>query len=286
MPRNPEAFSSKLKAVLKAGVSGILGEDPALEINRIFFESYQGAETPYISPRAHTNPPIELIEAALIDKALKTTCPDIRYLPWSTSRFSQGYHLALMSAFTDMHSGFIPYDNFPPSASRIFVDRIIDLSRSRNRQITIPEQFEVGLDLSDGHVLGAAVIAHGGARSIARASDTSVDDKLRYTTDEIKTWRDCVSTFESISGRYPDPAADTYHFWGTFIPGLLSEEKDRLKDVVLNPTYKLLYTNMASITDVLRYRLMKKSGEPHQVADITGYHIGSMVGAALREKAA
>ncbi len=285
-PRNPESFRTKLKTVFTAGKSGILGADPDLTVNRIFFESYQALETPYVSPRSHPNPTLDLLEVDLVQQALGSQTPDIRYLPWSTNRFSQGYHLALMSAFTDMHSGFIPYDNFPTDTSRRFVDRVIELADTNNRQVTIPEQFQIGLDLGQGSVLGAAVIAHGGARSIARDSDTTLDERLAYSTEEIKKWRDCVSTFEPISGIYPDPAADTYHFWGTFIPGLLSNEKDRLKDVLFNPAYRHIYTNMARITDLLRYKLMKKAGEPHQAADLAGYHIGSMVGAALKQKEA
>lgn len=279
----PTSFVDKLRVVVYAGVAGAIGKDPQPAFNEIFRESYRTSEAPYRSPRSYSNPHLEVLESKIYEQAISSyDGGEINRLPWTDGPFSQGIHLAVMLAFADMHNQPTPSEYFMPKESRDFVDRVIEAADEKGRQITLPEQFQIALDIAQGSVLGAAVIAHVGSRSIARESDTRVDPKLDYSIAEVKKWRDCVANFERITDEYDDPPSETYHFWGTFIAGLLSETGDRRRDKIFNPIYRQLYTKMAEISELLRYRLARKKGLPHKEADLVGYHLGSMVGASLQ----
>ncbi|MBI2421136.1 MAG: hypothetical protein HYV38_03570 [Candidatus Levybacteria bacterium] len=151
----------------------------------------------------------------------------------------------------------------------------------KERQLTLPEQFGIAMELSSGSVLGAAAIACAGSRSIARGSDSRADPRFNYTEEEVRKWRDCVGHFEGVTEEYGDPTADNYHVWGTFIAGLLSETGDRTRDKIFNPIYRQIYTKTAEITELIRYRIGRKKGVTHKNADTLGYHLGSLVGSTL-----
>lgn len=278
------SFPDKLRIVAFSGLAGVIGNDPKPRgFNEMLKDSYRTSDVQYRSPRASSNPPLEILEAEMCDLALVFgDNGDINKLPWTEERFSQGLHLATMVAFLDQHQQPIPYEQIVPDLSREFVDRIRNLADIKDRQITLAEQFDVALGVTDGSILGSALIAHSGARSIARRSDTRADPRFNYSNQEVMHWRDCVASFEAISGVYDDPPAETYHFWGTFVAGLLSEHHDRFRDRLFNPIYRKLYTNAAEITEVLRFKIARKNGVTHKHADVLGYHLGSMVASATR----
>lgn len=279
----PTSFPDKLKVVTLSGIAGVIGKDPQpRSFNEILKASYRTSEAQYRSPRAYSNPPLEALEVQMCVLALSYgNNGDINKLPWTEKRFSQGLHLATMVAFLDQHRQPVPYDHFAPDLSSEFVERIRNQADTNGRQITLTEQFDVALELAEGSMLGATLVAHAGARSIARRSDTRVDPKFNYSTQEVMHWRDCVSNFEAITDEYDDPPAETYHFWGTFVAGLLSETGDRARDRLFNPIYRQLYTKAAEITEVLRFKIARKNGVTHKHADVLGYHLGSMVGSVL-----
>lgn len=279
----PESFPGKLGILARSSIAATFGRNPDQAFNEVFRESYRAADNPYRSPRAYSNPPLEALENQICGFALSSGRGEIDSLPWTERRFSQGLHLTAFVAFSDQGVP-IPREYFVPDLSREFVDGVQNEADTKQRQITLPEQFATALDIANGSVLGASLIAHAGARSIARRSDTRIDPKFNYTIEEVRRWRDCVSNFEAISGVYDDPPAETYHFWGTFIAGLLSETGDRKRDRVFNPIYRKLYTNAAEIQEFLRYRIGRKGGVSHKQADVLGYHLGSMVGSALKAR--
>jgi len=280
-----QGFGNKLENIALSGIAGITGRDPRASFNTLFSEAYNTPDQ-YRSPRAYSNPPLEVLEAELLNLASSNFDSDkpneLNSLPWTEDRFSQGLHLATMLAFTDQHRQPVPIEHFIPEKASTFVDEVTKSADEKGRQITISEQFDLALKIADGSVLGASVVAHAGSRSIARNRDTKIDPRFAYSIDDVKYWRDCVSNFETLTGFYGDPAADTYHFWGTFIAGLLSETGERTRDRVLNPTYRKIYLNFAEATNLLRYRIGGKQGETHKEADISGYHIGSMIGALVK----
>lgn len=287
-------LNRKLKIILASGLAGALKKtDRADSINQIKYDNSQK----YRSYRDYPNPPLFKLENKMLDviDQFRGSNLKINAVPWNSNKYSKGLHLAMMVAFSDQHQQPIAYDNFVPDDSREFVNRVMQLADDLNRQITIPEQFRIALDLSQGSILGAGVIAHAGSRSIARLSDTRVDKKFQYSMQEGLKWRDSVANFESITGDYFDPPGDTYHFWGTFIAGLLSEVIDNTKDQVLNPIYQQIYLNTAEITDFLRNKVSKivrffsnkdivqETVITHKAADILGYHLSKMIGSRLLE---
>lgn len=272
-------FGRKLEHVAATAVAGVFGRDPRPAHNNILREAYASSPDQYRSPRAYSNPPLELLEGEMVQLVEPfINDSDLSSLPWTEHRFSQGLHLATVISFSDQHNRPVTPEYFVPERARVFVNEVSEFADENGRQATIPEQFSFALELSEGSVLGASVISHAGTRSIARGSDSRVDPLIDYTAQEVKDWRDDVASFEAITGKYGDPPGDTYHFWGAFIAGLLSETGDRVRDKFFNPAYRHLFTNAAEITSILRYGIGRKKGDTHKEADVAGYHIGSLIG--------
>ncbi len=271
-------FVRKLAAIAYAAKGGITQNDK--------YSMQKLLDTGYISPRAYSNPPLYILEEQFMS-SMESCGPlkkeDVTTLPWTHSTFSKGLHLQTMVAFTDQHDAEVAEELFAPKLSRSFVNNVRESASRMKRQITLPEQFEIALELTNNNPLAAAIIAHAGSRSITKLRDSRVAPELTFTLDDAREWRDCVSTFQDITGEYGSPRADSYHFWGAFIAGLVSEIAITSKDKILNPLYRFIYLNTAEITTLLRYKLAGKGmGPVHKEPDILGYHIGSMMGQHIK----
>lgn len=221
---------------------------------------------------------VDMIHLLSIKYDPQTLKRNIAFVPWKQKLFSKGRHLQVMVAFADQHRSSYPDESFPPHLARQFVDNVLDASRQKHQQITLTEQLDIALQICPDSILGASIVAHAGCRSIAKNSDTRISTLLEFTKEQIGDWRDSVSTFSEITGNYGSPPADTYHFWGTFVAGLVSTTVIHKKDIILNPAYQFLYTNMAEITNILRYKIARRGdGACHKQVDILGYHLGSYV---------
>ncbi|MBI2032677.1 MAG: hypothetical protein HYT09_03475, partial [Candidatus Levybacteria bacterium] len=236
-----ETFAGKMSVVAEASAGAIFGANPPREFRSVR-EVSKDREESYRSPQAYSNPPLEALETEIIDLALCSyDGGGLDKLPWTDKKFSQGLHLAVMVSFADMHKAPLPKEYFVPEFSEEFVDRVMEVADQKRRQITLSEQFRIALDLSGGNILGAAVIAHAGSRAIARGSDTRFGQR-RYKEKDVIKWHNSVANFENITEEYDDPPGENYHFWGTFIAGLLSETGDRTRDKIFNPIYRQIYT--------------------------------------------
>lgn len=269
-----ETFSMKMLRVGKSALGGVKSPDRE-DIQDVVEHGYR-------SDRKYENSPIDLLEmemAEILEKVLKNN-PNTNFasIPWSKHRFSKGWHLQVMVGFSDQHKEKVDEQIFPIEKARDFVDQVMSKSDELRRQLTIPEQFSIALDIAENSIVGAAIVAHAGSRAIAKKSDTRLSSVLHFREDEIKKWRDSVASFEAITGEYGAPPADTYHFWGTFLSGIVSTMHITGKDRFLNPVYRFLYTNMAEITEFLRYKLAGEGdGTVHKEADNLGYHLGSFL---------
>ena len=222
----------------------------------------------YISPQAWYNFQLNLLEPQIIELALQSTFS-------KPNGFSKGRFLQAMVGFADQHAAPISEFVFPSSKAKEYVEGVMKLAAKQERQITIVDQLKVALKISSGNILEAAIIAHAGSRAIAKNFDARI---LEFSEDDLKKWKDSVASFGGITEGYGSPPADTYHFWGAFVAGLVSQEIYSKKDILLNPVYNMLYTHIAEFTDFLRYKIMRKGdGTTHQEADLLGFHLGSLV---------
>lgn len=222
----------------------------------------------YKSPQAWYNGLLETLESEIITLALTGTFS-------KPNGFSKGRFLQAMVGFADQHAAPISEHVFPVKNAKEYVSAVMELSLKQKRQLTIAEQLKIALEISSGNILEAAIIAHAGSRAIAKNFDARI---LKFTAKELKIWKDSVASFDGLTQGYGSPPADTYHFWGAFVAGLVSEEIYSRKDILLNQVYNMLYTHIAEFTDFLRYKIMRKGdGTTHKEQDLLGFHLGSAV---------
>lgn len=271
------SFPIKFVNLLFASWGGVTSKDKE-NIQEIVSHEYE-------SDRAFSNPPLIELEHEffrILDGKIQLTS----HIPWGQrTRFSKGLHLTHMVAFTDQHSQPVCLNLFPIEQSMQYIDKVIKYSDKLNRQITLTEQLSIALEMAEHNLLGASIITHSGSRIIAKNSDTRISRMFDIPYPLIKKWRDCVSNFSALTGNYGSPPADTYHFWGAFVYGLVSEIKITPKDIFIDPVYRFLYTHIAEITDILRYKIRRiGGGTTHKEADLLGFHIGSLVKQMLDEQ--
>ncbi len=201
----------------------------------------------------------------------------LKHLPWSNRPFKKNEFFKIMVAFADQHNEKVDSSLFAPHRAKQYTDCVIEKADSLNRQVTLPEQFSIALELAESHILGAAVIAHSGSRAIARGGDSRIHGSC-YDVDDVLKWQNSVSTFENQLNTYGDPPGDTYHFWGGFVAGLVGNHIFESQDRILNPVYQWIYLHTAEATEIVRTRIAHNPSETHKVADVLGYTLGACIG--------
>lgn len=238
---------------------------------------------PHRSPCAYPNPYGENLVGGLFT-SLSTKPWDLDsmiQLPWG-NRFSKGQYLRTYGAYSDQHSLPLVPHLLVPKLGRRFIDNVVKNADDLGRQITLIEQYQLALDLADGHPLGAALVAHSGARAIARNRDQRVDNELyRFSQEEMNHWRDCVSFFISNSDSYGEVAGDTYHFWGAFVAGMVVDRQFRARDIIFNPIYKGIYPNMEWIAALATGLTVGDWVLVHKVVDREGFSAGKSLSKRL-----
>jgi hypothetical protein len=282
--RKPQNFIKKIGVLSRVSPKGWRVPYPE-ELEEIVDE-------PYISPRAYSN------DEPLLWRYFYglSTSPDVyknkgalKTLSWDKFVFSKGRFLTSVVAFCNQHSEETYPEIFYPPLARCYINQVIDESDRLNRQLTLIEQYDVALNLTDRasgidgkstshRLLDAAVLAHAGSRSAARIHDSRVDpERLAFSKDLMRKWRDCIATFDNITNEYGDPPGDTYHFWQNYVAGLTVPVVIKARDHIFNPIYKEFYNHSAEITKFLRYRRSGHNGNTHKEADVLGLNIGIMV---------
>jgi hypothetical protein len=268
MSAESPSFSRKLADLVRASRGGLNYAGAASEAAQISRE--------YRSPGRFPNPPEDQILEQicyLADDSLRSVGKkQLCQVPWRERPLSKGEFLAAAVAFFDQHNGGAPEIWVPQDLCRDFVRKVQETAGALSRQVTLPEQWALAMEIGEGNILGAAKMAYFGSRAIARRSDMRAG--LYFTWDETRRWRDCVANFEITWGSYGDPPGDTYHFWGGVAAGWLSEIEINPKDKLLNPVYRYLYENTADLTRKLRYGLASQKGWLHEKADKMGLTIG------------
>lgn len=267
-------FAHKSADVVRSAVGGVTTH-PSRSIELVAYDRYQ-------SYQEYPNPPIDLLEyeiASVISQSNPNILrKNITTIPWGKKPFSKGRHLQVMVGFADQHRCPYTQESFPPELAKQFVDRVFNASGQLHRQTTLYEQLKIALEICPDSIIGASVIAHAGSRAIARNGDTRISPLLKFTREQTLAWHDSVSSFRELTTEFGGSPADTYHFWGTFIAGLVSTIAVQYKDRALNHIYQFLYLNMAEITSLLHNKIAGHGNLPtHQQVDAVGYHLGSFV---------
>lgn len=184
--------------------------------------------------------------------------------------------MVYFASFADMHN--LPevdkFSRFAPESVRV-VEMIEQRAEKSNNPLSLGQQLEIALGVTNGDVTKAVLALAIGTRAMARSEDRRIVDGLEISRERIKNWKKCVKAFGYGEGQ-EDTAGDTYHFWHGVLAGMSREEKIDTKTICRVKQFfcDLIYTNTAKATEILRHKLFRKEGETHWVADIVGYNLG------------
>ncbi len=239
------------------------------------------------------NPSDEVIDTsmlALVDSTVASGARDWLRLPWGSQQRVQLDRLAgTIISFVDDHSNKIPREFFPVDKMLEYLFTVRENYLRAGRRLTIPDQYAVALDIADDNPVAAAVLAHSSYRSVARGWDTRVDERLRFPViSEDPRMLDMVKVAESTamfsSTSKADPLGDTYHFWGQYSAGLVSElnKSDHPAQATFLKTAFYYGPNMMSF---VRETILKKTQAAgnHLEVDRHALRLGTIVGRRLQE---
>ena len=153
-------------------------------------------------------------------------------VPWNPDKKIRMHHLfRVLVSPSDYHDRQIPEHLFPVDESLEFIDRVIERRKHVGKSVTIPQQFKIAMDITDGYPIAAALVAHSASRAIARNLDTRTDPRLEFSQEQMKEWAKSVATFPHIHRVNEDAVGDNYHFWAYFSMGAATRATDAFSSV-------------------------------------------------------
>lgn len=255
-----EAISNHLGVIMGA-VLGI----PYTEVNALVF-------SPSEYPRAfppNPNPP------TLLQQLREITL----FYPANGKGFAEfDIHRLFRSliTFSDDHKRPITSENFPVSESLKYIGKVISLAQTSQRPVYLPEQLNLGLEITEGQLLPAVIICHSASRAIARNRDQRVDQRFNFPNEAITQWSQSIAYFETTTGY--DPPGDTYHFWATTAMGL-ALRKTLGQDPITCAVYGALFYFGADIMGGARKAIARNPlHHKHREVDRIGLKIGWELG--------
>lgn len=184
--------------------------------------------------------------------------------------------MVYFASFADMHN--LPevdkFSRFAPESVRV-VEMIERRAKEFNKPLSLDQQLEIALDVTNGDFTKAVLALAIGTRVMARSEDKRIVDDLEISRERMENWKKCVKAFGYGEGQ-EDTAGDTYHFWHGVLAGMSREEEIDTEIVRLGKQFfcDLIYTNTANATEILRHNLFRKEGKTHWVLDMLGYNVG------------
>ena len=199
--------------------------------------------------------------------------------------------LYFYSAFSDQ-SEILPPEGLVLRDSALKVgERIISESRDSGRSVTIPQQLEIALEVCGGNLTDSLVSLALISRQMARGCDGKILGELQGNiAQKMVEWKRSVSAFGFQDSDDPqesddkqdsdDTAGDNYHFWTAVIAGFSVEEGlisvDRIERYKAM-FGKYLYENVDKFTNIIRYKVMGRTGETHEAIDRLGFETGRAI---------
>lgn len=111
--------------------------------------------------------------------------------------------------FFDCHDAPLPQTTLPPSKD---VQEFIDNVLKSNKKLSVSEQLDILLDITNGNILGAANIGMLGSRILARGWDNRAYPEIVITPSIILDAPNHLAPFEGCK----ESLGDTYYFWTNF----------------------------------------------------------------------
>lgn len=223
--------------------------------------------TPYTSSKRYNPDPDLLFEEILAVVPLQTKRTNIKY----ELNLSKASVLQFFVAFTDQHHTNLPLLSPLKNNCLNLVQKIEKTSQRSGVPVTVPEQLSLALDVTNGNLTQAAIVLAIATRAMARNYDTNL---ITSDKEKMLAWYKYVAPFGYTDGTF-DPPGDTYHFWGSVLAGMSSQEnRHGSYELLTGKICDLIYLNTASATEILRHKVCRKRGNTHETIDILGYNIG------------
>jgi hypothetical protein len=191
--------------------------------------------------------------------------------------------IAAVTSFTDDYAGPYPEEFFSRPHVYEAIRRLTDRSSSVGRPLTVPEQFEIGLDVCEDSAFAASTTLHAASRMIARARDTRALPKLRLTLRERLLRGAAFAAFRDDDSLGGDPLGDTYHYWAMVVGGMWCGDIQRVRSVTSIATAAVL-RNGADLMWLIRDRVFGSTlffGR-HKAIDRLGFSHGCALAATAR----
>jgi len=236
---------------------------------------YQPPDYSKYKKEAFYNPPPELMldEISRVLEQKPTACfPN----PPEKKRRVLNYFVA----FADQHTHPLPlFSSYAPPC-RELLRRILDNSSQLQRPITIPEQLKIALEtFPNFNLTEIIIILTITSRAAARNYDSRIG--IAVTPSEMEEWKTAVAPFGYNENTLNNPAGDAYHFWEAVLAGISVRIK-RINSA--NPYEEItsrilenIYRYAADLTGLIRHKIFKHEGSPHDTIDVLGFEIGQAI---------
>lgn len=137
--------------------------------------------------------------------------------------------------FFDDHTAPLPETTLVPDNDiQIYIERV----RQTDRKLTIPEQFEILLDITDGHIVGACHLGMAASRIMARHLDKRAYPGILVSPEAMIDWNTRVAQFEDAGQVTGDGPGDTYYFWTHAFASLVFSLDGSLKAKMMDEVFK------------------------------------------------
>lgn len=203
--------------------------------------------------------------------------------PWRRAAVGWSRMIAAVTSFTDDYRGPYPEEFFSRPHTYETMRRLTESSRKAARPLTVPEQFEIALDVCEESAFAAAATLHGASRMIARARDLRALPELRLSLGQRLARGSAFAAFRDEDSLGGDPLGDTYHYWAMVVGGMWCGEVERVRSITSLATAAFL-RNGADLMWLVRDRLFGSTlffGR-HKTIDRLGFSHGWALAASAR----
>ncbi len=220
--------------------------------------------------------------SVLKNRQIATPVQDRNPYWMSNSLYNVMEIFGICAQFTDHHGSPLPKTTLPPSRDvEVFINKVLqepDIT-------TVDRQFDLLLDITSNHVIGAANLGMVATRYISRFGDFRAYPRLviagreytQDTSDEVLNdthalWNDKVSRFETYNNfNKNDGIGDGYYFWTHMFAAMaLGDEGIQAK------TMQELFSRGTELMIWAKYKVAGRKGDilPHFEASLLGRVIG------------
>jgi len=218
---------------------------------------------------------------------LDWTRMSLSVVPGSSKIISKSRFEAAFGAFADQYGTGYASEFFLPEMSRGFVDQVMQKAEAIGRPLSLPEQFDIALEISHGNVFAGVLSAHFGARAISRNMDKIISPRLQFSLSDYDKWKfKSVADLKKINEERGKTegvldVGDVYHFWGGVAGGLLTSTINHPRDVLFNLGYAAVHYFGDEITQLKDKITGIESKHLHGPADKAGFTTGRMLAQTL-----